>query len=195
MPRMALLRHRRSPGDVPLSQRHAVLAGSVRLRLVVQRQMRPQPCFIRNQQSAVRNTQRRPRKTTQIHHERTSTEHIRMNARVRILCLIVVTYLGSWKNSSSGGKAAVYCLENIGRSTLHRQESINRSHVQPGRRKCLVSASQHKAFVRHGLKRELKREGDSNSVRQLVLFSKHAHAQFMPSSQGWSEARAGAQKS
>lgn len=56
MSRLALLWHRRSPGNVPVSQRHPVLSSSVCLWLVVQRQMRSQPGFICNQQSALRNT-------------------------------------------------------------------------------------------------------------------------------------------
>lgn len=92
MSSVALLWHRRSPGDVPVPQRHPVLASCVCLRLVVQRPVRPEPGFVRDQQSPLWNTQRRPRKTTQIYYKRTSTEHICVNVCIQKLCSIVQSY-------------------------------------------------------------------------------------------------------
>lgn len=43
MPGVALLRHRRPPGNVPLPERHPIQPGGVRVRLVVQREVRAQP--------------------------------------------------------------------------------------------------------------------------------------------------------
>jgi len=41
VPGLALLRHRRTAGVVPVPERHAVQPGRVRVRLVVQRAVRP----------------------------------------------------------------------------------------------------------------------------------------------------------
>lgn len=100
MPSVALLRHRRSSGDFPVSQRHPVLASRICLRLVVQRAMRTQPGSICNQQSPIRHTQRRPHTTAQIYHKRTFTKHICMNACITRVGNVV--YMRSYRQETRG---------------------------------------------------------------------------------------------
>lgn len=53
LPGVALLRHRRATGVVPVSERHAVQPGRVRVRLVVQREVRPEQGAVPHQRAAV----------------------------------------------------------------------------------------------------------------------------------------------
>lgn len=53
VPGVALLRHRRATGLVPVPERHTVQPGRVRVRLVVQRAVRPEQRAVPHQREAV----------------------------------------------------------------------------------------------------------------------------------------------
>jgi len=53
VPSVALLRHRRPASVVPVPERHTVQPGRVRVRLVVQREVRPQQGAVPHQREAV----------------------------------------------------------------------------------------------------------------------------------------------
>lgn len=77
MPGVALLRHRRPTGNVSLPERHAIQPSGIRLRLVVQREMRAQPEALRHQQSTLRYAHREPDQTSPADHEGASGEYLR----------------------------------------------------------------------------------------------------------------------
>lgn len=72
---VALLRHRRPTGNVSLSERHAIQSGGLRLRLVVQREMRAKPETLRYQQPTLRHAHREPDQTSPADHEGASREY------------------------------------------------------------------------------------------------------------------------
>lgn len=77
MPGVALLRHRRPTSNVSLSERHAIQPGSLRLRLVVQREVRAQPKALRHQQSTLRYAHREPDQTSPTDHKGASGKYLR----------------------------------------------------------------------------------------------------------------------
>lgn len=77
MPGVALLRHRRPTSNVSLSERHAIQPGSLRLRLVVQREVRAQPEALRHQQPTLRYAHRESDQTPSTDHEGAPGEYFR----------------------------------------------------------------------------------------------------------------------
>lgn len=76
--RLALLRHRWTPGLVPLPQWHTVLASSVRLRLVVQCTLRSIAATVCNQCATVSASQGESDATTSHHHQAAGRGYIHL---------------------------------------------------------------------------------------------------------------------
>lgn len=82
--RLALLRHRRPPGKLPLSEWHPVLASRVRVRLVVQRALRPVAATVRHQRTPVPAAKSGPDATASDHHQAAGGGHFQLSRETHV---------------------------------------------------------------------------------------------------------------